>query len=52
MAAYQTGTLDFESLVSNFTLVLEYEINYYEELASYQKALVSLEQITGIELVK
>src|SRR6516225_5713255 len=52
MAAYQTGTLDFESLISNFTSVLEYEINYYEELANYQKALVALEQITSVELAK
>jgi outer membrane protein TolC len=52
MAAYQTGTLDFESLISNFSSVLEYEVNYYEEFANYQKALVSLEQITGVELAK
>src|SRR6516164_2235090 len=52
LAAYQTGTLDFESLISNFTSVLEYETNYYEELANYQKALVALEQITGVELAK
>jgi outer membrane protein TolC len=50
MAAYQTGTLDFESLISNFSSVLQYEVSYYEELANYQKALVTLEQITGIEL--
>ncbi len=52
LAAYQTGTLDFESLISNFTSVLEYETSYYEELAKYQTALVSLEQITGVELAK
>jgi outer membrane protein TolC len=52
MAAYQTGTLDFESLISNFSSVLQYEVSYYEELANYQKALVTLEQITGIELAK
>src|SRR6516165_2612240 len=52
LAAYQTGTLDFESLISNFTSVLEYEVSYYEELANYQKALVTLEQITGVELAK
>lgn len=50
LAAYQTGSLDFESLISNFTAVLEYEVNYYEELANYEKALVNLEQITGTEL--
>lgn len=50
LAAYQTGTLDFESLISNFTSLLEYEINYYEELAGYQKSLVVLEQISGLNL--
>ena len=44
------GTLDFESLLANFQSVLEYEVNYYQELATYQKALVNLEQITGVEL--
>jgi outer membrane protein TolC len=52
MASYQTGALDFESLLANFQSVLEYEVNYYEELANYQKALVSLEQVTGLDLVK
>jgi cobalt-zinc-cadmium efflux system outer membrane protein len=52
LAAYQTGSLDFESLINNFTSVLEYEVNYYEELANYEKALVNLEQITGLDLAK
>ncbi len=52
LAAYQVGSLDFLSLISNFTSVLEYEISYYEELANYQKALARLEEITGIELAK
>jgi cobalt-zinc-cadmium efflux system outer membrane protein len=51
MAAYGTGSLDFESLLANFKSVLEYEVNYYQELANYQKALVNLEQITGLDLV-
>jgi outer membrane protein, heavy metal efflux system len=50
MASYQTGALDFESLLANFQSVLEYEVNYYQELATYEKALVNLEQITGLEL--
>ncbi len=52
LAAYQVGSLDFLSLISNFTNVLDYEINYYEELANFQKALARLEEITGIELAK
>jgi len=51
MASYQTGALDFESLLANFQSVLEYEVNYYQELANYQKALVNLEQVTGLDLV-
>ncbi|MCL4524174.1 MAG: hypothetical protein M1451_09720, partial [Acidobacteria bacterium] len=50
MSAYQVGSLDFLSLLTNFTTVLDYETNYYEELARYQQALVRLEEITGIEL--
>jgi outer membrane protein TolC len=52
LAPYQTGSLDFESLISNFTAVLDYEIGYYEELAAYQKSLANLEVITGLELAK
>ena len=52
LSAYQTGSLDFESLLSNFSSVLEYEVNYYEELSNYEKAIVNLEQITGLELAK
>lgn len=52
LAVYQTGNLDFETLISNFTSVLQYQINYYEELANYQKALVNLEQVTGVNLTQ
>lgn len=52
LVAYQVGALDFLNLVTNFTIVLDYEVNYYEELASYQKALARLEEITGLELTK
>lgn len=52
MASYQVGALDFLSLITSFTNVLDYETNYYEELANYQKALARLEEITGIQLTK
>ena len=52
LAAYQTGSLDFESLISNFISVLDYEVEYFEELATYQKALVNLEQITGLDITQ
>jgi outer membrane protein TolC len=52
LAAYQTGALDFLSVLNSFLGVLEYESAYYDELANFQKALARLEEITGIELVK
>jgi outer membrane protein TolC len=52
LAAYQVGSLDFLSLLANFITVLDYEINYYEELTSYQKALARLEVVTGTELTR
>jgi outer membrane protein TolC len=50
MTAYQVGSLDFLSLLTNFITVLDYETNYYEELGRYEQALVRLEELTGIEL--
>jgi outer membrane protein TolC len=50
LAAYQTGKLDFLNVIASFTNVLDYELNYYEELAKYQQALARLEEITGIRL--
>jgi len=52
LAAYQVGSVDFLSLMTNFTTVLDYEVSYYLELANYQKALARLEEITGLELTK
>jgi len=52
LAAYQVGSLDFLSLITNFITVLDYEISYYEELANHQKALARIEEITGLELAK
>ena len=52
LAAYQTGSLEFQGVLSSFLGVLEYESAYYEELANYEKALSKLQEITGIEIVK
>jgi len=52
LAAYQVGKLDFLSMVTNFTTVLDYELGYYEELSNFQKALARLEVTTGVELTK
>jgi outer membrane protein TolC len=51
MASYQTGTIDFLSLVTNFQSVLGYELEYYEQFARFHEALARLEEVTGRSLV-
>jgi len=50
MAGYQTGSLDFLSLFSNFMNVVDYELMYHEELMKFHVALARLEEMTGMML--
>jgi outer membrane protein TolC len=50
MSAYQVGTVDFLSVIGNFSTVLNYEIDYYRELANYQTALARIESMVGVDL--
>ena len=52
MSAYQVGNVDFLTILSNFTTVLDYEVNYYRELANYNMAVARLEPLVGTELTK
>lgn len=52
MSAYQVGNVDFLTILSNFTTVLDYEVEYYRELANYNMALARLEPLVGVELTK
>ncbi len=47
LSTYETGTVDFLSVLSNFTMVLDYEMNYYDEALNYALALSRLEETTG-----
>jgi len=49
IASYQTGTLDFLSLFSNFMNVVDYELMYHEEVMRFHVALARLEELTGME---
>jgi outer membrane protein, heavy metal efflux system len=51
MASYQTGAVDFLSVLSNFGSVLEYEMTYFAELTSFHTAVSRLEAMTGAALV-
>ncbi len=50
LTAYQTGSVDFLNVLSNFMTAVEYEDNYQQEALGYQLALVQLEEITGSPL--
>lgn len=47
MASYQVGKVDFLSLLANFTTLLDYETDYYRQLADYQTAIARMESLTG-----
>jgi cobalt-zinc-cadmium efflux system outer membrane protein len=50
MSAYEVGNVDFLTLVGNFTTVLNYQTDYYRELANYQTSLARMEAVTGADL--
>jgi outer membrane protein TolC len=50
MASYQVGSVDFLSLLANFTTLLDYEMDYYRQLADYQTALARIEALTGSDV--
>jgi outer membrane protein TolC len=50
-ASYQTGTVDFLSVLTNFASLLEAEMRYYEELSSFHVAASRLEEMIGTPLV-
>ncbi len=47
LSTYETGAVDFLSVLTNFTTVLDYEMNYYDEALNYELALSRLEEMTG-----
>ena len=47
LTTYETGSVDFLSVLTNFTTVLDYEMNYYDEALNYALALSRLEEMTG-----
>jgi outer membrane protein TolC len=51
MASYQTGAVDFLSVLTNFGSVLEYELTYFDELVTFHTAVSRLEEMAGTPLV-
>lgn len=50
MSSYQVGNVDFLTVIGNFTTVLNYETDYYREMANYQTSLARIEALIGTEL--
>lgn len=52
LASYETGAIDFQAVLGNFSTILEYELSVHQQLAAHEKALARLEELTGLELIK
>ncbi len=52
LASYETGAVDFLSVLMNFTTMVEYEENYHEEMLSFHLAMIRLEEMTGSRLLE
>jgi outer membrane protein TolC len=51
LASYEAGTVDFLSVLTNYMSVLEFELNYYEELQNYYLSLSRIEEMIGVPVV-
>jgi outer membrane protein TolC len=51
LTAYETGAVDFLTVFMNYSTLVEYEMNYYDELQSLYLSLARLEEMTGKELL-
>jgi len=52
LSAYEVGTVDFLTVMESYSTVLDFEVDYYRELANYLTALARLEPLVGVELTK
>jgi outer membrane protein TolC len=50
ISSYETGSLDFLNLLTNFMTVVDYQLMYHEEMMRYYLALDRLEEATGLVL--
>jgi outer membrane protein TolC len=51
LSSYETGKVDFVTVLGNYVAILEYEMNYYEQLQTAYLAIVRLEEMTGKRLL-
>lgn len=51
ISGYQVGDIDFLTLLNNIITLFNFELEYYDQLTAYQKALVKIEEISGVEII-
>jgi outer membrane protein TolC len=51
LAAYRVGDVDFLGVLDHWSTLLEFEVEYYTQVAEHEKALASLEERTGLDLI-
>ena len=52
LASYETGAVDFLSVLTNYIAVTEVQMNYQEQLQNFYLALSRLEEMTAMPLIK
>ena len=52
LSSYEAGTVDFLTVLANYGTVVEYQMNYYEELQNFYLALTRLEEMTARPLTQ
>lgn len=52
LSSYESGTVDFLTVLANYVTVVEYQMNYYEELQNFYLALTRLEEMTARPLTQ
>ena len=50
--SYQTGAVDFLTMLNNFQAIVDAELNHDMQVASHEKALARLEELTGLNLIQ
>ena len=51
LSGYEVGNVDFLTLLNNAVTLLNYEMQYYQELTKHEQALAELEPLVGVELI-
>lgn len=52
LATYQVGQVEFLTVLTAVKRALDLELQYYELLTNYQRALAEIERYTGVELTR